>query len=76
MKELKLNVPNMQSTHCQMRVRDAIKEIVGLQIQKVEAGKLTVAVASDDTKDEVVNAIAKAGYTVSLEMLVISKSVP
>lgn len=67
MKEVKMSVPNMQSTHCQTRVNNAIKEIEGVQVQNVEAGKLTVSVASENTKDEVVNAIEKAGYTVSLE---------
>ncbi|MCM2302734.1 MAG: heavy-metal-associated domain-containing protein [Flavobacteriaceae bacterium] len=67
MKEVKISVPNMQSTHCQTRVKNAIKEIEGVQIQNVAAGKLTVLVASDNTKVEVVNAIEKAGYAVSLE---------
>ncbi|MDR1056323.1 MAG: cation transporter [Prevotellaceae bacterium] len=57
----------MQSTHCQMRVNNAIKEIAGVRIQNMEAGKLTVSVTSDSMKDEVVNAIEKAGYTVSAE---------
>lgn len=57
----------MQSTHCQTRVNNAIKEIDGVQIQNLEAGKLTVSVASDNTQNEVVKAIEKAGYTVSLE---------
>lgn len=57
----------MQSTHCQTRVNNAIKEIDGVQIQNLEAGKLTVSVASDNTQNEVVEAIEKAGYTVSLE---------
>lgn len=67
MKEVKINVPNMQSTHCQTRVNNAIKEIEGVQIQNMEAGKLTVSVASDNTKYEILNAIEKAGYTVSIE---------
>jgi len=57
----------MQSTHCQTRVNNAIKEIDGVQIQNLEAGKLTVSVVSDNTQTEVVKAIEKAGYTVSLE---------
>ena len=67
MKEVKISVPNMQSTHCQTRVNNVIKEIEGVQIQNVEAGKLTVSITSDHKKDEVVSAIEKAGYTVSLE---------
>ena len=67
MKQVVISVPNMQSTHCQTRVNNAIKVIDGVQIQNLEAGKLTVSVASDNTQSEVVQAIEKAGYTVSLE---------
>jgi copper chaperone len=65
MKEVIITVPDMQSTHCQTRVNNAVKEIEGVQVQNVEAGKITVSVASDNTKNEVVQAIEKAGYTVS-----------
>lgn len=65
MKEVILNIPDMQSTHCQTRVNQAVKEIADVQVQHLEAGKLTVSLASDDTKDEVVKAIEKAGYNVS-----------
>lgn len=67
MKQVVISVPNMQSTHCQTRINEAVKEIDSVQIQNLEAGKLTVSVASDNTKDEVVKAIEKAGYTVLLE---------
>lgn len=66
MKQVVISVPNMQSTHCQTRVNNAVKEIDGVQIQNMEAGKLTISVTSDNTKSEVVKAIEKAGYTVSL----------
>lgn len=65
MKQVTINVPDMQSTHCQTRVNNVVNTIEGVQIQEVEAGKLTVSVQSDDMKDEVVTAIEKAGYTVS-----------
>lgn len=65
MKEVIIAVPDMQSTHCQTRVNNAVKGIEGVQVQNVEAGKITVSVASDNTKNEVVQAIEKAGYTVS-----------
>lgn len=67
MKEVKIGVPNMQSTHCQAKVRNAINAIEGVQVQNIEAGKLTVSVTSDDIKAEVVNAIEEAGYAVSFE---------
>lgn len=67
MKQVIVSVPDMQSTHCQTRVNNAVKEIDGVQIQNLEAGKLTVSITSDNTKNEIVQAIEKAGYTVSLE---------
>lgn len=67
MKQIVISVPNMQSTHCQNRVSNAVKDIDGVQIKNLEAGKLTISLASDNIKDEVIKAIEKAGYTVSLE---------
>lgn len=67
MKEVILNIPDMQSTHCQTRVNKAVKDIEGVQIKSLEAGKITVSLASDNMKGEVINAIEKAGYTVSPE---------
>ncbi|MEZ0005854.1 copper chaperone [Flavobacterium sp. 28YEA47A] len=67
MKQMIINIPDMQSAHCQVRVNNAVKDIEGVQIQNVEAGKITVTVASDTTKSEIVNAIEKAGYSVSPE---------
>ena len=67
MKEVKISVPGMQSAHCQTRVNNVIKEIEGVQIQNLEAGKVTVSVASDSIKNQVVNAIEKAGYQISFE---------
>ena len=65
MKQFKISVPDMQSTHCQTRVSNAVKDINGVQIDNLQAGEITVSVASEDTKDEVVKAIEKAGYSVS-----------
>lgn len=65
MKQVKISVPDMQSTHCQTRVNNAIKDINGVQIENLQAGEITVSVASESTKEEVVKAIEKAGYSVS-----------
>lgn len=67
MKQVIINVPDMQSTHCQTRVNNVVKEIEGVQVQNLEAGKLIVSVTSDNLKNEIANAIEKAGYTVSLD---------
>lgn len=58
-----INIPNMQSTHCMTRVKNAVIEIEGVHIQNIEAGKLNASIASDQTKHLVEEAIEKAGYT-------------
>lgn len=65
MEQVTINIPDMQSTHCQTRVNNAVNKIEGVQIQEVEAGKLIVSLLSDDMKNQVINVIEKAGYTVS-----------
>ena len=57
----------MLSAHCQSRVKNAVKEVEGVQILNLEAGKLTASIASDYIKNEVEKAIKKAGYSVSSE---------
>ncbi len=64
MKNVELSIPDMQSAHCQARVNGAIKDIDGLKIEKLEAGKLSVSVESDEVKEELVETIEKAGYKV------------
>lgn len=67
MKNVELSIPGMQSGHCQARVNDAIKDINGIKIEKQEAGKLTVSVENDEVKNELVQAIEKAGYQVGAD---------
>ena len=65
MENLELNIPSMQSAHCQSRVKDVIKDIVGLKIEKLEAGKLSLAVANEAAKDLAIASIGQAGYQVA-----------
>lgn len=64
MKNLELSIPDMQSAHCQARVNGAIKDIIGLNIEKIEAGKLSFSFEREAVKEELVVAIEKAGYKV------------
>ena len=64
MKNLSINVPDMQSTHCQTIVGNAIKTIAGVEVQHVEAGNVSVSLENDRLESEVVETIKKAGYTV------------
>ncbi|WP_430611775.1 heavy-metal-associated domain-containing protein [Flavobacterium sp. JP2137] len=65
MKNTTLNIPDMQSAHCQMRVTNAIKDIEGISVERVEAGKLSFTVANEQSRVIVINAIEQAGYTVN-----------
>lgn len=60
MKNIELSIPDMKSAHCQARVNGAIAAIDGMKVQKLEAGKLAVAVESDEVKEELIETIEKA----------------
>ncbi len=64
MKNVELRIPEMQSAHCQARVNGAIKDIDGVTIEKLEAGKLSFSFERDEVKEEMIEAIVKAGYRV------------
>ena len=64
MKNVELSIPDMQSGHCQGKVMVAIKDIDGVKIENLKAGRLSLSVESDDVTDELVEAIEKAGYKV------------
>lgn len=65
MKEVIISIPDMQSTHCQTRVNNAVTGIKGVQVLKVEAGKLTASVENEEGKAALVHAIEKSGYNVA-----------
>ena len=65
MEEAIISIPGMQSTHCQVRVNNAVKTIEGAKVENVEAGKLTVSCTSENVKNEIITAIEKAGYAVA-----------
>ncbi|CAN5329593.1 hypothetical protein BH23BAC2_BH23BAC2_00170 [soil metagenome] len=51
MKNVELSIPDMQSAHCQARVNGAIKDIDGVKIEKLEAGKLSISFERDDVEE-------------------------
>lgn len=64
MKKLELSIPGMQSAHCQARVNGAIKDINGVNIEKMEAGKLSFSYDDESEKEELIAAVENAGYKV------------
>lgn len=69
MENIVLSIPDMKSAHCQARVNGAIKDVDGIQLQKLEAGKLFVAVENKDVKEELINAIKNVGYAVDVAVV-------
>ena len=65
MKTLKLQIPNMQSSHCQMRVNNALSTISGATSISIQSGLANVSLNDDTSKREVVSTIEKAGYYIT-----------
>lgn len=65
MKHLTIQVPDMQSAHCQARVNKALEAIEGLKVEELEAGRISVSVERPELEAEVLKAIEHAGYTVN-----------
>lgn len=63
--QIELSIPSMQSAHCQTRVSNEVKKIEGVQIQKLEAGKLILILQEEVPVGKVISAIENAGYKVS-----------
>lgn len=64
MKNLKIQIPNMQSTHCQMRVNNALKSINGITINTIEPGVASISVENDWQQNDAIKTIEKAGYNI------------
>lgn len=64
MKHLNIQVPDMQSMHCQARVRKAVEAIEGVKVEQLEAGKVSLFVERADLEGEVLKTIENAGYTI------------
>lgn len=64
METITLSVPNMKSPHCMMVVSGALKNLEGATLKKVSPGAAEIELFGA-TKASVVEAIEKAGYTVT-----------
>lgn len=62
MKNITIQIPDMQSSHCQMRVSKAINSLNGVIIQEIKPGTATVAVENETQEQSVIRAINEAGY--------------
>jgi copper chaperone CopZ len=64
MKSTTLSVPDMQSAHCQMRVRTALQPIAGITTGEIASGVVTLEFEDESRLKEAAKAIEAAGYTV------------
>lgn len=65
MKTIELEVPTMQSSHCQLRVKNAIANVQGIQVDEVVSGKVTIQVENESAQIAAIGVITKAGYEVT-----------
>lgn len=63
MDNLELIIPNMKSSHCQMRVTNTVK-LIGGNVRSISPTRAEIEL-NGLTKDQVVQAITKAGYDVA-----------
>ncbi len=65
MKTLKIQIPNMQSSHCQMRVANALQTLSGVSVLHLTSGIAEISLQGETSKRDVINTIEKAGYYIS-----------
>jgi len=63
METIKLTIPTMKSSHCQMTVGNAVKAAGGL-VKNLAPAEAEIELVNGLTKKGVVSAIEKAGYVV------------
>lgn len=66
MKTIQIQIPGMQSAHCQMRVNNAIRTVEGTIINSITPGVADITVQNTTQQVEVLSAIEKAGYANSI----------
>ena len=63
MDRMTMQIDGMSCAHCVKAVRDALSDLPGLQVERVDVGSATVAYdAAQVTKGAVLDAVRDAGY--------------
>ncbi|MEN3324951.1 heavy-metal-associated domain-containing protein [Mariniflexile soesokkakense] len=65
MKTLKIQIPNMQSSHCQMRVNNALSTISDASSITTKPGEASLTLPIETSVLDVITIIEKAGYYVT-----------
>jgi copper chaperone CopZ len=63
METITLTIPTMKSPHCQLTVTNTVKALGG-NVKSIAPAKAEIELTGGLTKDVVINAIEKAGYTI------------
>lgn len=63
MQNIKMQIPDMQSAHCQMRVTNAINKSAGVEIKKIMPTEVEITLSMENY-DEIFSSIKQSGYTV------------
>lgn len=63
METINLTIPNMKSPHCQMTVTNTVNAIGG-KVRSVAPARAKIELSNGLTKEQVIQAIQKAGYHV------------
>ncbi len=64
MTTINIQIPDMQSPHCQLRVTRALAALDGVIINKVRPGEADVTIDHEALRTEVYDAIRESGYTI------------
>ena len=65
MNSFQIQIPDMQSAHCQLRVSKALSSIPGVTVDNVTPGTVEVSIDQDTSRTKVYDAIRESGYTVA-----------
>ncbi len=64
MKTIRMELPTMQSNHCQMRVQSAVNSVEGVKVIDIQPGKAELQFETDEQKIAALSAIDKSGYPI------------
>lgn len=65
MTTMNIQIPDMQSPHCQLRVTRALAALDGVTVNKIRPGEADVTIDQDAFRTDVYDAIRESGYTIA-----------
>ena len=65
---IKLTIPNMRSSHCQMTVTNTVQSL-GAKVKNIAPMQAEIELPENLSKEEVISAIEKVGYKISNQLM-------